>query len=78
MCVCMYVNYIYVCIDIICVYIYIYMSIYIYIYKEPIGGKSLLHFLENIASAQHFQPLLEEDDEVLQSDCAMFCSVRLW
>ena len=31
----------------------------------------MLHFVENVASAQHFQPLSEEDDEVLLSDCAM-------
>ena len=33
----------------------------------------MLHFVENVASVRHFQPLLEEGDEVLLSDCAMFC-----
>ena len=46
--------------------------------NRSIGGKSLLHFGENVASARHFQPPSEEDDEVLLSDCAMFCSARLW
>ena len=43
-------------------------------------GESLLRFVENGASARHFQPLSEEDDKLLLllSDCAMFCSAHLW
>ena len=46
-------------------------------HKQSIGRKSLLHFVENGASTRHIQLLSEEDDEVLLSDCDMFCSARL-
>ena len=55
--------------------------VYLAITSKPQGinrGKSLLHFVENVASARHFQPLSEEDVEVLLSDCARLCSACLW
>ena len=47
-------------------------------HKELIGEIHCCISLRNIASTRHFQPLSEKDDEVLLSDCAMFCSARLW
>ena len=55
--------------------------IYLTMTSKPQGinrGKGIVAFVENVASARHFQPLSEKDGEVLLSDSAMFCSARLW
>ena len=48
-------------------------------HRESKGEDSLLHFVENVASARHFQPLSDEENDVLLPDsCAISCSDRLW
>ena len=48
-------------------------------HRDSREGESLLHFVANVASALHFQPLSDEEDGVLLSDsCAMSCRYRLW